>query len=172
MSIPVQSRPAISEAMQVVAHPQKGSKTASPGLLLASRMRLSKARGFRGGNLSRSFRLVLYPEILLTGSRRACTLFYVNLLFMQCLIALGSAPGLSFVWVLVGSAAIVADCLSAGVYFFRRRPFPGSSVKRISTGLRTARGRCLPWWEPNRQGCAGPQSLPVRLCSVLVLPRL
>ena len=46
MSIPIQRRSSFSAAKQVVAHPQKGSKTMSPGLLDACMMRLRSATGF------------------------------------------------------------------------------------------------------------------------------
>ena len=49
-SMPNHSRPSFSAATQAVAQPQNGSKTTSPGLLLARIILSSKAMGFWVGN--------------------------------------------------------------------------------------------------------------------------
>jgi hypothetical protein len=46
ISIPIHSRPIRCAASVVVPHPQNGSSTTSPGLLLAETMRSSSASGF------------------------------------------------------------------------------------------------------------------------------
>ena len=46
MSMPIQRRPSFCAAAMVVPQPQNGSRTTSPGLLLAAMMRSRSARGF------------------------------------------------------------------------------------------------------------------------------